>query len=88
MPLCVIQGGPEPEPPPFYVSQVHEDDGLPGFQVCWRTGHVGRVQENGVVRTEVLDQCVGWCVNDKAVAEAFVAAMNERYAQDFKDDPL
>ncbi|MHB8285472.1 MAG: hypothetical protein ACYDD1_12440 [Caulobacteraceae bacterium] len=86
MSLRVIEGGPLKEEPPFYVSELHEENGT-GWQVCWRTGEVARVSDGaGGTRGCVVGRIVGYPVDDQAAAEAFCAAMNARWAREDAED--
>lgn len=79
--LTVIHGGKNHPQTKFYVATNHEDDGG-GFHLCMITGEMGRLDDGSISR---LDTPLGWAVDDKAAADAFCAAMNERYERDMAE---
>lgn len=76
--LTLIHGGKNHPQTKYYVAELHEDDGE-GFQLCMVTGEMGRLDNGSISR---LDTPLGWVVDDKAAADVFCAAMNERYERD------
>lgn len=78
--LRVIEGGKASPPKKFSCAEMHPDDGV-GFYISMHTGEVVMTPAGA----QVCDTVIGWHVDDRAVAQAFVDAMNDRYERDMAE---